>query len=97
MKRGFLVGHWAACFLPSSRSKLWLDKLIKTPSFGGAMSKANEWNLIKRQFDELVRDESGPADSIEEIFDSQFRRRFAELITQTARRNSATVYNWPRR
>ena len=60
------------------------------------MSKANEWNLIKRQFDELVRDESGPADSIEEIFDSQFRRRFAELITQTAR-NSATVYNWPRR
>jgi hypothetical protein len=25
----------------------------------------------------------------------QFRRRFSELITQTARRNSATVYNWP--
>jgi hypothetical protein len=44
-----------------------------------------ESNLLKQQFDELVHDESVAANSIEEIFDIQFRRRFAELITQTAR------------
>jgi len=59
--------------------------------------RTKEWNLLKQQFDELVDDENVTTDSIEEIFDIQFRRRFAELITQTARRNSATVYNWPRR
>jgi hypothetical protein len=59
--------------------------------------RTKEWNLLKQQFDELVDDENVTTDSIEEIFDVQFRRRFAELITQTARRNSATVYNWPRR
>ena len=61
-----------------------------------SMPKANECDLLKRQFDALVHDETA-AESIEEIFDVEFRRRFAELITQTARRNSATVYNWPRR
>ncbi|MGB6818437.1 MAG: hypothetical protein WCF52_23365 [Pseudolabrys sp.] len=59
--------------------------------------RTKESNLLKQQFDELVHDESVAANSIEEIFDIRFRRRFAELITQTARRNSATVYNWPRR
>jgi hypothetical protein len=59
--------------------------------------RTKESNLLKQQFDELVHDESVAANSIEEIFDIQFRHRFAELITQTARRNSATVYNWPRR
>ncbi|MGA7100773.1 MAG: hypothetical protein WB019_10940 [Pseudolabrys sp.] len=48
------------------------------------MAKANEWDLLKRQFDALVHDETA-AESIEEIFDVEFRRRFAELITQTAR------------
>jgi hypothetical protein len=43
-------------------------------------SKTNEWNLLKHQFDALVYDENVSADSIEEIFDVQFRRRFAELI-----------------
>ena len=63
------------------------------------MLKANEWDLVKRQFDALVNDESvGCAESIEEILDVQFRRRFGELINQTAQRNSATIgYNWPRR
>jgi hypothetical protein len=60
------------------------------------MPKANECDLLKRQFDALAHDETA-AESIEEIFDVEFRRRFAELITQTARCNSATVYNWPRR
>jgi len=62
------------------------------------MSKAYEWGLVKRQFDALMHDESVGAESIDEIFDVQFRRRFTELINQTAQRNSTTIgYNWPRR
>jgi hypothetical protein len=62
-----------------------------------SMAKANEWDLLKRQFDSLVHDEGVDADGMEKIFDDPFRHRFAELITQTAQRNSTTVYNWPRR
>jgi len=55
----------------------------------------NERNLLKDQFHALVR---GGSDSIEDIFDAQFRRRFSELINQTAQRNSTSIgYNWPRR
>jgi hypothetical protein len=46
----------------------------------------NEWNLLREQFLSLVREGS---DNIEEIFDVEFRRRFAELINQTAQSNSA--------
>jgi hypothetical protein len=60
------------------------------------MSNTNEWDLVKRQFSALMHDESAGAESVEEILDVQFRRRFAELITQTAQRNS-TGYHWPRR
>ena len=59
------------------------------------MAKANEWDAIKRQLDELMRGETLGAENIDEILDTEFRRRFAELIYQTARRNS-TGYNWPR-
>jgi hypothetical protein len=62
-----------------------------------SMSKANEWELLKRQFDALVHDEGVDADSMETIFDDPFRHRFGELITQIAKRNSASVYHWPRR
>jgi hypothetical protein len=62
-----------------------------------SMAKANEWDLLKRQFDALVHDEFVDADSMEKIFDDPFRHRFAKLITQTAQRNSTSVgYNWPR-
>ena len=62
------------------------------------MSRANEWELIKRQFDALMHDENVGAESIDKIFDVQFRQRFAELINQTAQHNSASVgYHWPRR
>ena len=47
------------------------------------MSKSNEWNLLKHQFDALAHDRSVDADDIEKIFDTEFRRRFAELINQT--------------
>ena len=60
-----------------------------------SVSKANEWELLKRQFDALTHDKS--VESIEDILDAQFRRRFTELINQTAQRGSTNVYNWPRR
>jgi hypothetical protein len=60
-----------------------------------SVSKANEWELLRRQFDALTHDEC--IDSIEDIFDAHFRRRFTELINQTAQRDSTNVYNWPRR
>jgi hypothetical protein len=59
------------------------------------MSNANEWDSLKRQFDALMLDESVDPKSIDEIFDIQFRRRFTDLINQTARRNSTGGYNWP--
>jgi hypothetical protein len=63
-----------------------------------SMSRTNEWDVLKRQFDVLVRGESLGAESIDEILDVQFRRRFAELIDQTAQRNSTTGYiDWSRR
>ena len=55
------------------------------------MSKDNEWDLLKRRFDASMHDESASAESIYEIFDFQFCRRFTELIIQTAQRNSTTV------
>jgi hypothetical protein len=62
------------------------------------MLKSNEWDLLKRQFDALVHDDSVGAESIEKIFDVQFCRRFAELINQTAEHNSKTGYiDWSRR
>ena len=54
----------------------------------------NEWNLLREQFLSLVREGS---ENIEDIFDAEFRRRFAELINQTAQGNSTSAYNWPRR
>ena len=64
------------------------------------MSNTSEWDILKRQFDalmHLIHRESAGAESIDEIFDVEFRRRFAELINQTAQRNSTSVgYNWPR-
>ena len=46
------------------------------------MSKTNEWDLLKHQFDALMHDESVGAESIDKIFDAQFRRRFAELMNR---------------
>ena len=41
-----------------------------------------EWNLLREQFRALVRE--GSDNSIEDIFDVQFRCRFSELINQVA-------------
>ena len=48
------------------------------------MSKTNEWDLLKHQFEALVHDESVDPDSIEKVLDDQVRRRFAELINRAA-------------
>jgi hypothetical protein len=50
--------------------------------------KINKWRVLKDQFDALVRDQTAHAETIEELFDVQFRRRFSDLIFQTARRSS---------
>ena len=55
----------------------------------------SEWKLLREQFQALEREN---CDSIEDIFDAEFRRRFSELINRTAKRNSATSYvDWSRR
>ena len=41
----------------------------------------DEWNLLLNQFHALVRKGS---DSIEDIFDAQFRHRFSRVIDQAA-------------
>ncbi len=46
------------------------------------MLTTNEWNLLKRQFDALVHDETVLADGIEKTLDEQVRRRFAEIINR---------------
>jgi len=89
-----MFGH---CFVAS----LALNALAKMSGrrhhVEASMLKVNEWDLLKRQFDALVHDDS-VAESIDEILDVQFRRRFTELINQIAQRNSTTIgYNWPRR
>ena len=61
------------------------------------MAKTNKLDLLKYQFDALVNQKARALRSIDELFDDQFRRRFSELINQTAQRNSANIYNWPRR
>ena len=44
----------------------------------------DEWTLLKRQFDRLVRNESMDPDSIVKTLDEQIRRRFVEVINRAA-------------
>jgi hypothetical protein len=60
--------------------------------------KKSEWTLLRDQLDRMAHDESVGSDSIEKIFDDQFRRRFTEVINRAAERNSTTGYvDWSRR
>ena len=54
-----------------------------------SVPKTNEWDLLRRQFDALTHDES--VESIEDIFDAQFRRRFTDLINQFSTRTASVV------
>ena len=49
----------------------------------GVIPKTNEWSLLERQFDTLAHEKGVGPDSIETIFDMEFRRRFSELINRT--------------
>jgi len=53
--------------------------------------RVSEWSLLREQFHAHVREGS---DSIDDIFDAQFRSRFSELIKRAAeheRIKSATL------
>jgi hypothetical protein len=50
------------------------------------VATTNEWELLRQQFDATTQDER--VESIEDIFDAQFRRRFADLINQIAQPDS---------
>ena len=52
--------------------------------------KANEWNLLKDQFDAVVHGESVHEDSIEKFLDDQNRRRFGEWISRAAEPKTKT-------
>ena len=45
--------------------------------------KTNEWSLLERQFDALAHEKSVGPDSVEEIFDMEFRHASSELINRT--------------
>ena len=53
------------------------------------MPTLTEWNSLKHH-DALVHAENVDADSIEKTFDEQIRRRFAEMISRAADRQSGT-------
>jgi len=67
----------------------WLDMedMLFVETWMSADPKLREWNELRDQFHALAREGS---DSIEDIFDVQFRRRFSELISQTAERENRT-------
>ena len=75
----------------------WNDHKRRAEEIEKSDLQINEWNVLKDQFDALVRDQSAHAETIEELFDAQFRRRFSELILQTARQSSrGNVLQFPR-
>jgi hypothetical protein len=49
-------------------------------------------NLLKRQFDELVRNE--PASSIDDMLDDAIRRRFAETLSELITASSRAPKTW---
>ncbi len=51
-----------------------------------SVAKTGEWESLRRQFDATTHNES--VESIEDIFDALFRRRFADLINQIAQPDS---------
>jgi len=57
--------------------------------------KTNEWNLLKDQFDALVRNEGVRQGSLEQALDYEILRRFGEVIAsvgdQTKRICGASV------
>ena len=44
------------------------------------MSERSEWNLLKEQFDAMVRNDCARPDDLEQLLDHQIRLRFGEAI-----------------
>jgi len=49
-------------------------------------------NLLKRQFDELVRNEAASYNSIDDMLDDASRRRFAETLSELITANSRSQH-----
>src|SRR5215467_3731763 len=49
---------------------------------GMSSNSANEWNLLKEQFDAMVRNDCARQDNLEDVLDHQVRRRFGILIAR---------------
>ena len=66
----------------SCRSNAIRSSPETTSPFAGysCMSDRSEWNLLKKQFNALMRDETARLDDLEQLFDHQIRRRFGEAI-----------------
>jgi len=45
----------------------------------------DKWNLVREQFEALVRERS---DNIEDLLDAEFRHQFGKLITRVAEREN---------
>ena len=45
---------------------------------------ANGWNLVKEQFDAMVRNDCAGQDNLEEVLDHQIRQRFGILIAKAS-------------
>jgi len=48
-------------------------------------TSANEWNLLKGQFDAMVRNDCARQYNLEDVLDHETRRRFGVLIARASR------------
>jgi hypothetical protein len=46
------------------------------------MSNSSEWNLIRKEFDALARNEGAQDDNLPQLFDHQIYHRFGKLIAR---------------
>jgi hypothetical protein len=47
-------------------------------------TSANGWNLVKEQFDAMVRNDCARQDNLEDVLDHEVRRRFGRLIARAS-------------
>ena len=55
-------------------------------------SPKSEWNLLKEEFDALVRNEGVREDRLEQSFDYKVHRRFGDLIASSLGHRPAGYY-----
>jgi hypothetical protein len=72
--------------LPFVGNVIWLSELTQMAD------DRQQWNLLKRQFDKLVRDEAASYNSIDDMLDDAIRRRFAKTLSELITTNSRTQH-----